>query len=72
MILRNYEGGIFSYPEPKERVSVCPPTCRVCEDYSKVESKEGVAGVLSGHKLCLIPEGSLREARRKSYAKKRA
>lgn len=72
VILRNYEGGIFSYPEPKERVSVCPPTCRVCEDYSKVESKEGVAGVLSGHKMCLIPEGSLREARRRSYGKKRA
>jgi len=42
VVLRNYEGGIFTYPEPKERVSVCPPTCKMCEDYSKVESKEGV------------------------------
>jgi lysine 2,3-aminomutase len=71
VILRNYEGGIFSYPEPKERVSVCPPTCKMCEDYSKVESKEGVAGVLSGHKMCLIPQGTLRENRRKAYAKKK-
>jgi len=70
VVLRNYEGGIFTYPEPKERVSVCPPTCKMCEDYSKVESKEGVAGVLSGHKMCLIPQGTLRESRRKSYAKK--
>ena len=72
VVLRNYEGGIFSYPEPKERVSVCPPTCKMCEDYSKVESKEGVAGVLSGHKMCLIPHGSLREARRRTYGKKGA
>lgn len=71
VVIRNYEGGIFTYPQPKERVSVCPPTCKMCEDYSKVESKEGVAGVLSGHKMCLIPQGTLRESRRKSYAKKK-
>jgi len=71
VVLRNYEGGTFTYPQPKERVSVCPPTCRVCEDYSKVESKEGVAGVLSGNKMCLIPEGTLREARRKKIHKKK-
>lgn len=71
VVLRNYEGGTFSYPEPKDRVSVCPPTCKMCDDYSEVESKEGVAGVLSGRKLCLIPEGNLRAARRRSYAKKK-
>jgi lysine 2,3-aminomutase len=71
VVLRNYEGGTFTYPQPKERVSVCPPTCSVCEDYSKVESKEGVAGVLSGEKMCLIPEGTLREARRKKIHKKK-
>ncbi len=70
VVLRNYEGGTFSYPEPKDRVSVCPPTCRMCDDYSKVESKEGVSGVLSGRKMCLIPEGSLRATRRESYKKK--
>ncbi len=69
IVLRNYEGGTFSYPEPKDRISVCPPTCKLCEDYSKIESKEGVAGVLSGQKLCLMPEGSLREARRQVYRK---
>ena len=70
VVLRNYEGGTFSYPQPKDRLSVCPPTCKMCEDYSRVESKEGVAGVLSGKKMCLIPEGSLREARRKKIKKK--
>jgi len=71
VILRNYEGGTFSYPQPKDRLSVCPPNCKMCEDYSRVESKEGVAGVLSGRKMCLIPEGSLREARRKKIQKKK-
>lgn len=71
VVLRNYEGGTFSYPEPKDRISVCPPTCKMCDDYSKVESKEGVAGVLSGKKMCLIPEGSLRESRRNGYHKKK-
>ncbi len=71
VVLRNYEGGTFSYPQPKDRVSVCPPTCKLCEKYSNVESTEGVAGVLSGKKMCLIPEGTLREARRKSIQKKK-
>ncbi len=70
VILRNYEGGTFSYPQPKDRVSVCPPTCKGCDDWSGIESKEGVAGVLSGEKMCLVPEGSLREKRRKAIRKK--
>ncbi|OGS55249.1 MAG: lysine 2,3-aminomutase [Euryarchaeota archaeon RBG_19FT_COMBO_56_21] len=70
VVLRNYEGGTFSYPQPKDRLSICPPNCKMCEDYSKVESREGVAGVLSGRKMCLIPEGSLREARREKIKKK--
>ena len=71
VVLRNYEGGTFSYPQPKDRVSVCPPTCKLCEKYSNVESTEGVAGVLSGKKMCLIPEGTLREARRTAIQKKK-
>jgi hypothetical protein len=42
----------------------------MCEDYSKVESEEGVAGVLSGKKFALIPEGSARAKRREDFAKK--
>ena len=71
VVLRNYEGGTFSYPQPKDRVSVCPPTCKLCEKFANVESKEGVAGVLSGRKMCLIPEGTLREARRKAIQRKK-
>jgi len=69
VILRNYEGGTFQYLEPKDRESVCPPTCRLCKDYKGIESTEGVAGVLSGKKFCLIPEGNARAARRAKYSK---
>jgi lysine 2,3-aminomutase len=71
VILRNYEGGIFQFPEVEgDRTSRCPSNCRMCKDFSHLESKEGVAGVLSGSKLCLIPEGTMRAQRRKGYGKK--
>jgi len=68
VILRNYEGGIFQFPEVEgDRVSRCPPGCKLCKTHEHLESKEGVAAVLSGKKLCLIPEGTLRAERRKAY-----
>jgi lysine 2,3-aminomutase len=72
VILRNYEGGIFQFPEVEgDRTSKCPPKCKLCDENPHLESKEGVAGVLSGNKLCLVPEGSMRAERRKSYGKKK-
>jgi lysine 2,3-aminomutase len=69
VVLRNYEGGIFQFPEVEgDRISKCPPSCKMCEDHPELESN-GVAAVLSGKKLALIPEGTLREERRKQYAK---
>jgi hypothetical protein len=41
----------------------------MCKDYSNIESNEGVAAVLSGKKMCLTPEGTQREARRKAIKK---
>jgi len=70
VVLRNYEGGIFEFPEVEgDRISRCPPACKMCKDYPELESG-GVASVLSGRKMALIPEGTLREERRKQYAKK--
>jgi len=70
VVLRNYEGGIFQFPEVEgDRVSRCPPGCSLCEDYEHLETKEGVAAVLSGKKMCLIPAGTQREQRRKAYGK---
>jgi len=70
VVLRNYEGGTFAYPEARDRISACPPTCALCEEYPELESEEGVAGILSGKKLCLVPEGSARVKRRKGYRTK--
>ncbi len=68
VILRNYEGGVFQFPEVEgDRVSVCPDSCKMCEEFPHLESNEGVAAVLSGKKMCLMPEGALRERRRKEY-----
>ena len=72
VILRNYEGGIFQFPEVEgDRTSRCPSGCTLCKDLSHLESTEGVAGVLSGKKLCLIPEGTMRAERRRGYDKKK-
>jgi lysine 2,3-aminomutase len=72
VILRNYEGGIFQFPEVEgDRTSRCPSGCTLCKDLSHLESNEGVAGVLSGKKLCLIPEGTMRAERRRGYDKKK-
>lgn len=69
VVLRNYEGGIFQFPEVEgDRVSKCPPGCKMCEEYPHLAS-DGVAAVASGKKMCLIPEGTLREERRKAYKK---
>jgi lysine 2,3-aminomutase len=69
-ILRNYEGGVFEFPEVEgDRVSKCPPSCKMCKEFETLESNEGVAAVLSGKKMNLVPEGTLREARRKEIKK---
>jgi hypothetical protein len=41
----------------------------MCKDFETLESNEGVAAVLSGKKMCLVPEGTQREARRKEIKK---
>jgi len=69
-ILRNYEGGVFEFPEVEgDRESKCPPSCKMCKDFETLESNEGVAAVLSGKKMNLIPEGTMRAARRKEIDK---
>ena len=63
VVLRNYEGGIFSYPEPDIPPSACPDHCEACQTDAKA-SREGVAGILAGEHAHLLPPGTLREKRR--------
>lgn len=56
VVVRNYEGGIFVYHEPRNYKSSCQ------EDFIEIErrSDEGVASLLSGKKRYLVPEGTKR------------
>ena len=64
LVLRNYEGGIFSYPEPDVHASRCPENCFHCQEDERA-SREGVAGILANRAERIIPEGTLREKRRR-------
>ena len=64
VVIRNYEGGIFSYPEPDLPPSACPDHCLHCQTDAKA-SREGVAGILGGQKDHLVPADTLRERRRR-------
>ena len=64
VVIRNYEGGMFSYPEPDIPPSACPDHCVHCQNDERA-SREGVAGILGGQHSSLVPEGTLREKRRR-------
>ena len=63
IVLRNYEGGIFSYPEPDIPPTACPDHCAACQTDARA-SREGVAGILAGQHDHLLPPGTVREKRR--------
>jgi lysine 2,3-aminomutase len=64
VVIRNYEGGIFSYPEPDIPPSACPDHCVPCQTDERT-SREGVAGILGGQRSSLVPPDTLREKRRR-------
>jgi lysine 2,3-aminomutase len=64
VVLRNYEGGIFSYPEPDVPPSACPDNCVHCQADERA-SREGVAGILANRAERIIPSGTVREKRRR-------
>ncbi len=63
IVIRNYEGGIFSYPEPDIPAGPCPDHCERCQSAARA-SQEGVAGILLGRRESIVPSGTLREKRR--------
>lgn len=64
-ILRNYEGVISTYIEPRPKDDPCED-CRHCR---KLRDKDaiGLEKLLSGRQLSLIPQGNVREKRRRGY-----
>lgn len=57
VILRNYEGGLFVYEEPKNYCAQANPDALLRDDR---KSKEGVASMLTGDRKCLIPSDTKR------------
>ncbi|NLJ77018.1 MAG: lysine 2,3-aminomutase, partial [Peptococcaceae bacterium] len=64
-VLRNYEGVICVYDEPKNADSVCPPDCTICKDRNIRHESVGLEELLDPQKrvISLVPEGNLRKAR---------
>lgn len=62
VVLRNYEGIITVYQEPRDKKSRCATCAEKCT--SKHASRVGLAELFRGEKLSLIPSDNLREKRR--------
>lgn len=65
VVMRNYEGGIFVYHEPRDYKSECE------DNYIEEErkSEDGIASLLSGKRRYLLPEESDRIRRLKDWEK---
>lgn len=57
VIVRNYEGFISTYTQPGDYVSHDPKTCPYCQQRHSEGGQEGVAGLLSGERLAIAPQG---------------
>lgn len=66
VVLRNYEGGLFVYEEPKNYVAAAKPD-NILEENKK--SKEGLASMLSGNEKRLVPAGTTRIKRVSEWKK---
>jgi len=69
VILRNYEGGLFVYEEPKNYSAEADPDGWLIEER---KSKEGLAGMLSGKNKKLIPAETKRLSRAGEWKKNHA
>lgn len=63
VILRNYEGVITTYTEPRHQEEL-PCTCDYCTG-KKEYHYEGVAGLAQGERMAMEPQGLLRHERNK-------
>ena len=62
VILRNYEGVITSYDEPRQYAEDCGK-CRICHDEPMLQASCGVARLLEGAENTLEPKGLSRAMR---------
>jgi len=57
IVLRNYEGYITSYEEPREYAGHDPSTCSYCQNKRAEPGQSGVSGLLDGEDMFIKPEG---------------
>lgn len=57
VIVRNYEGMISTYVQPTHYRQHDPATCSYCQSRHSERGQEGVAGLLGGQELTIVPEG---------------
>lgn len=64
-VLRNYEGVICVYEEPKNADFVCPTACTICKDLTVKYEPVGLQKLFDPKKrmVSLVPEGNNRKAR---------
>ncbi|HWQ40757.1 MAG TPA: lysine 2,3-aminomutase [Desulfosporosinus sp.] len=66
VILRNYEGVISVYQEPEDKTSRCKTCSEPCA--SSKTPQIGLGQLLKGERISLIPQGNLRQKRRKKVS----
>ncbi|MBN1874905.1 MAG: lysine 2,3-aminomutase [Anaerolineae bacterium] len=56
VVVRNYEGFITAYTQPRDYRAHDPETCAYCQAQKAEDAQEGVAGLLAGHTRSVAPE----------------
>ncbi len=57
VVVRNYEGFITTYTQPRQVAAHDPATCPYCQARRDEGGLEGVSGLLAGHARKVAPEG---------------
>jgi lysine 2,3-aminomutase len=57
VIVRNYEGFVTAYTQPKDYQGHDSQTCPYCQSHRNEAGQEGVAGLLSGQTREIAPQG---------------
>jgi hypothetical protein len=57
VVVRNYEGLVTTYAQPRAYQPHNPATCAYCQAHRDEAGQEGVAGLLAGRVSTIAPEG---------------
>jgi lysine 2,3-aminomutase len=57
VVLRNFEGYISTYTEPTDYQAHDPCSCSACASRREEGGQEGVAALLAGDRMSIVPEG---------------